>query len=143
MATTYDGYNDIPSASPKANTIVVMRAVADFQKHNLAASDMLRILKIPAGTVILGGMYKIVTGEGAATAIDVGYAASSAAVKSSLSVSTAGSWTKVTAPKFTSDSFKEYASDGYIVVTAGGALDRAQVMFQFYCAVTTEDMVGY
>jgi hypothetical protein len=140
--TTYDGFCEVPSASPKATEIYVMRGVADFFKHPCAASDIINAVKVPAGTVILGGMYKVNRGEGAAVAVDAGYAASSASVMSSVSTSAAGNWTKVDLPKFSADTFKEFASDGYIKVQALAAMQMAQIVFQFYCVQTTEDMIG-
>jgi hypothetical protein len=141
---TYDAFTDIPSASPNAANIYVIRAVADYAKHPTAASDSLKIAVIDAGTVILGGMYKIVVGEGtASTKIDVGVSLADNTILNSVDINTAGSWTKITAPKFSADTFSEYASAGHVFVkNVALAADAAKVYFQFYCAKTTEDIIG-
>jgi hypothetical protein len=54
------------------NKIYVAEAVLDFSERNMASTETVKLLTIPANTLILDVIYEVKTAEGAALTIDIG-----------------------------------------------------------------------
>lgn len=137
--TIYNQFN-APSASSDGSGMYVKRARIDFWKQNVASGDDLRILDIPAGTIILSAYYKVRDGGDTAT-IDIGYSQNDASIKSNLAVQTKTNWTIATAPVLNGDAFKEYITDGYIWVNADAAISGGLIDLMFLCVQTTDKVI--
>ncbi|MHA2064413.1 MAG: hypothetical protein ACXABY_08540 [Candidatus Thorarchaeota archaeon] len=133
--TNFLGYADAPTCEPGPtdSKAFVIRGRADFGKHNCAATDNIQICTIPAGVMLIGGLYKCTVAEGSAGTIDVGDAAGAQDFSAGLDANSAGNWTKMgTAPLTNSDTFFEIKTDTVVYVEAVAALSHAVIDFIFW-----------
>jgi hypothetical protein len=84
------------------------------------ATDTVRIIKIPAGCVLLGLRYQVVKAEGATLTFDLGDSSSA-----TLFVSNANGNTTATAAGYVTP--KYYAAADYVVLTTDNASTKAQI----------------
>jgi hypothetical protein len=144
---TYNGFRETPTASPNAANVFVVRARADFRKHNLAASDDLIVAKVPTGVLLLGGWYRNVIAEGSAATVKVGTTAGGSNIVSGANINSvvaSNAWTQLTLPLISSGSdlpmYGSSSADVNIYVRPNAAVDNA-VLDLMFIAVEANDVV--
>jgi hypothetical protein len=72
MATTYDISSTQSIQFMSGNKVYVAEAVLDFSERNMASTETVKLLTIPANTLVLDVVYQVLTEEGATLTVDLG-----------------------------------------------------------------------
>lgn len=97
---------------------VVMFAILDFSKHNAAANDIFRVIKMKQGWIIRDSWYKVMSAGTSGTDWEIGYAGATTDIKDITDPTSTTEWLQ---GDDKAGAEKSWASDGYVEVkvTAG------------------------
>lgn len=128
------------SSGPDASSVFILRAIVNFKnlENQLASGDDLRVMRLPANTLIQSGTLRILTGEGASETIDIGTTQNGTDIKSNYNIQTAatGTWSA------TSTNVAGPTSDGHVWINADAAITAAKIEITLNCVLVTNAMVG-
>jgi hypothetical protein len=120
MATTHDVSTGSKPGAFTRLQLHTIRGTVNFAGATYASNDVVRIVKVPAGYMVLGVMTDVETASASDTTIDVGTATSATAFSSNVSVTNAAETVSATGEAY-------FGTAGWVQLTLDDAITNGVV----------------